>query len=265
VCSLGRLARLVSLALAWFWLAALPQSAAALTLYTEEYPPVSFSQKGRAEGMSTEVVRELLRRLGQNASIEVVPWARGMRIVQSTPDTALFTTIRNAEREQKFRWVGPILIATDAFYALKGSGIVVNSRADLARFKEIAVPRDWFTYEELTAAGMRNLLGLNEPAQMFRMLKLGRVELIVADNLSFHAKDDAAAQVAGLKAGDVEVVYPYRTSYGYIAFWRDTPAEVVTRWQAALDGMKRDGSFGRIYRRWLPGEPEPPLRAPQQQ
>lgn len=238
------------------------QPASALKLYTEEYAPVSFSSRGQADGMSTELVRELLRRLGETASIEVVPWARGMRIVQGTPDTALFTTIRNAERQPQFKWVGPILLATDAFYALKGSGIVVKSRKDLERFREIAVPRDWFTYQELKAEGMGNLLGLNEPAQMFRMLKMGRVQLIVADNLSFYAEGAAAELVAHLKARDVEVVYPYRSSYGYISFWPGTPDAVVRRWQAALDQMKRDGSFGRIYQRWLPGEPEPPLREP---
>jgi len=237
-------------------------AAAPLRLYTEEYPPVSFSSKGRAEGMSTELVRELLKRIGEDASIEVVPWARGMRIVQTTPDTALFTTIRNAEREAQFRWVGPILLATDAFYALKGSGLVVRSRADLEQFREIAVPRDWFTYQELKAAGMKNLLGVAEPEKMFKMLRMRRVQLIIADNLSFYAQGEAAAQVANLKAGDVEVVYPYRSSYGYISFWRGTPKAVVQKWQATLDQMRRDGSFSRIHQRWLPGEPEPPLREP---
>jgi len=32
---------------------------------------------------------------------------------------------------------------------------------------------------------------------------------------------------------------------------------VIQRWQRELDAMKADGSFSRIYQRWLPGEPEP--------
>lgn len=243
-------------------LTSLRAAAAPLQLYTEEYPPVSYSNKGRVDGLAAELVRELLRRLGEDASITVVPWARGMRIVQTTPDTALFATIRNAEREPQFKWVGPILLATDAFYALKGSGLAVRNRAELEKLREIAVPRDWFTYQELKAAGVKNLLGLNEPAQMFKMLRMGRVQVIVADNLSFYAQGEAAEQVANLKASDVEVVLPYRSSYGYISFWRDTPTAVVQKWQTTLDQMRRDGSFSRIYQRWLPGEPEPPLREP---
>lgn len=56
--------------------------------------------------MATELVREILRRLGETASIQVVPWARGYQMVQRTPGTGLFATIRSAQREADFKWVG---------------------------------------------------------------------------------------------------------------------------------------------------------------
>ena len=203
--------------------------AAPLQLYTEEYPPVSFSREGRAVGLATEVVEEILRRQGQVASIQV----------------------------------GPILLARDSFYALKNSGLVIGSQAELAAVGQIAVPRDWFSFQELTAQGQPNLLGVNEPMQMFKMLRRGRIKLILADNLSFFSRGDAASQVDYLTADDVEVVLPYRTSYGYIAFWRGTDVQTLQRWQTTLDEMKVDGSFALIYQRWLPGEPQPPLREPE--
>ena len=66
-----------------------------------------------------------------------------------------------------------------------------------------------------------------------------------------------ARLVAALRADDVRVVLPYRASLGYIAFWPGTADAEIARWQAALDAMKGDGSFARIYQRWLPGEPVP--------
>lgn len=246
--------------LAWL----LPAGAQTLRLYTEEYPPVSFSQDGQPAGMSVELVQELLRRLDQSATLQVVPWARAYHLAQTTPHTAIFPTIRNNEREKHFKWVGPIMLASDNFYALKGSGIVVTDASQLARFKTIALPRDWFTYQELTAAGMDNLLGVTEPAQMFNLLKNGRVPLIAADNLSFYAGGQQADQVAQLGADDVEIAFAYRQSFGYITFWAGTEDEVIQRWQQALDEMKADGSFSRIYQRWLPGAQEPGLREPGQ-
>lgn len=38
----------------------------------------------------------------------------------------------------------------------------------------------------------------------------------------------------------------------YIAISRDTPAGVVREWQSTLDSLKQDGSFEKIYRRYLP-------------
>ena len=230
---------------------------APLQFYTEEYAPVSFLQNGIADGMASELVRALLQRLGETASIQVVPWSRGYHIVQNTPGTALFATIRNAEREPHFKWVGPIMLAQDAYYGLKGSGLKIDQPAQLHEVGPIAVPRNWFTYQELSAAGMPNLLGVTDPEQMFRMLRHGRVKLIVADNLSFYARGEAAQQVDSLGPEDVEVVYPYRSSEGYITFWPGTDDAVIRRWQAALDAMKADGSFSRIYQRWLPGAQEP--------
>ena len=238
-------------------LLALLSQAAPLQLYTEEYPPVSFSANGRAEGMASELVRELLKRLGESGEISVVPWARGYHTVQQTPNTALFATIRNAEREPLFQWVGPILLAQDSFYALKNSGIQLHDLTDVAKAGPVAVPRDWFSYQELRNLGLTNLLGVTEPEQMFEMLKRGRVKLIVADNLSFYSTGDAAQQVDYLTAKDVEVALPYRASLGYITFWPGTDPAVIQRWQRELDAMKADGSFSRIYQRWLPGEPEP--------
>ncbi len=128
---------------------------------------------------------------------------------------------------------------------------------DVAAAGPIAVPRDWFSYQELRNLGLQNLLGVTEPEQMFKLLKRGRVKLIVADNLSFYSTGEAAQQVDYLKASDVEVALPYRASLGYITFWPGTDPAVIQRWQRELDAMKADGSFSRIYQRWLPGAQEP--------
>ncbi|GIZ11150.1 ABC transporter substrate-binding protein [Pseudomonas sp. NCCP-436] len=240
-----------------------PGSVLALQLYTEEYPPISFSHEGQPRGMAVEVVKELLHQLDQSATLQIVPWARAYHIAQTTPGTAIFPTMRNPQREPLFKWVGPIILAHDNFYALRGSGISISRHQELTAIRAIAVPRDWFSYQELRAAGMNNLLGVNEPEQMFQLLRSGRVPLILADNLSFYARGEAAAQVAHLRPDEVEAVFPYRHAYGYIAFSLDTDDALIQRWQAALDAMKHDGRFSRIHQRWLPGAEEPGLRESQ--
>jgi len=237
------------------WLAAL--AAEPLRLYTEEYPPINFSEAGEPVGLATEVVREILRRSGQVASIEVVPWARGYQEAQARPNTGLFVTMRTAERESLFKWVGPITVNTTSFYGLRSSNLRIASLEDARQHGAIAVPRQWYSHQVLLAAGFTNLHPVPGPEQMVSMFKRGRVKLMVVDNLSL----PALLERGGLPAEQVALLFTFLRSYTYIAFSPQTDDTLIARWQAELDGMKVDGSFAAIYQKWLPGQELPGLRA----
>ncbi|SDH04641.1 polar amino acid transport system substrate-binding protein [Pseudomonas benzenivorans] len=224
-----------------------------LHLYTEEYPPLNYSQDGEATGLATEVVREIMRRTGQSASIEVVPWARGYQQARVRPATGLFVTMRTAEREALFQWVGPLARATTGFYALRSARLRIAGLDDARRLGPIAVPRDWYSHQHLQAAGFVNILPVTGPLQVIRMLKRGRVKLMVLDNLSLNA----LLTQGGIRPGEVQLLYSFMHNDAYIAFSPQTDAALIARWQAELDAMKGDGSFAALYRKWLPDEPLP--------
>ena len=56
---------------------------AELRLLTEQAPPTSFLRDGQPDGYSVEVVRELIRRTGSQASIELLPWTRAYFLAKS--------------------------------------------------------------------------------------------------------------------------------------------------------------------------------------
>lgn len=227
-----------------------------LRLYTEEYPPLNYSEDGEPTGLATEVVREIMRRTGQRAPISVVPWARGYQLAQVRPNTGLFVTMRTAQRESLFKWVGPLIRSVTGFYALRSSALQIASLDAARQFDAIVVPRDWYSHQRLQAEGFANLHPVTEPAQMVRMLKRGRVKLMVLDNLSLNA----LLTQGGIRAGEVELLYSFMHNDAYIAFSPQTDDALISRWQAELDEMKADGSFAAIYRKWLPGEPLPEPR-----
>jgi polar amino acid transport system substrate-binding protein len=43
----------------------------------------------------------------------------------------------------------------------------------------------------------------------------------------------------------------------YFAFSLSTSDDVINSWQKALDSMKKDGTFAKIYKKWLPGKRMP--------
>lgn len=89
-----------------------------LRLYTEEYPPINFSDAGEPAGLSVELVRELARRSGLPITVTVVAWARAYGEARTRPDTGVFVAVRTVEHEPLFQWVGPITVSITSLYGL---------------------------------------------------------------------------------------------------------------------------------------------------
>ena len=228
-----------------------------LRLYSQEYPPVNFSIAGEPAGMAVDVVRELARRSGQPISMEVVPWARAYREARTRPNAGVFVTMRTAEREPLFQWVGPITVNITSFYGLTDAAPRIDSLDDARRHGEIAIPREWYSHQLLLAEGFTNLHPVPGPDMVVQMLKHRRVKLMVMDNLGL----PAYLARGGLRADEVKLLFSFLRSYTYIAFSSEIDHSLVARWQEELDDMKRDGSFAAIHHKWLPGEAMPGLRA----
>lgn len=236
----------------WFATAAAQTT---LRLYTEEYPPISFERGGHAAGLASEVVLEIQRRVHSDATIEVVPWARGYRSATTEPFVGLFATTRTPEREPLFKWVGPVSATTGQFYTRRGApGLRSLDQARAAR--RIVVPREWYLHQLLREMGFSNLLPVPTPADALRMLSAGRAEVAALDDITVA---DSAAET-GVVVADIERGPTITRALQFIAFSKGTPDDLVRRWQQALDEMRADGSYERIYRRWLPGSTPPPAR-----
>jgi polar amino acid transport system substrate-binding protein len=255
--NMGLIAR-IGLAVALL-LAGWSAGGAELQLLTEEYPPLSFTKDGKVGGLSVEIVDEIQRRVGSKVAIQVLPWARAYRMAQEQPDVALFGTTRTAERDKLFQWVGPIVAGRTSLYAKRGTGLRLNSLAELGAGDAVIVPREDYKHQLLKAAGVTNLQTVNTHEQMVRMVLYGRGTLMAANSLTLPT---LLANV-GASPQDLELVYTFHQAEAYVAFSLGTPPEVVREWQAALNAMKRDKTFARIYAKWLPDE-TPPEAVPAQ-
>ena len=227
-----------------------------LTVISEDNPPFNFIKDGVFTGSSTEVVREIMRRLGLPAEIQVLTWARAYQLALTQPNVVLFSTVRTKEREDLFHWVGPIYKARFGFYARRGSGPYLTCLADAKKVGAIATYKDDVREQLLKSQGFTNLDSSKSPASNLKKLLAGRVDLWLYSNLGV----PSVARQLGIDPAEVELVLPFKENYSYIAVSKGTPRVMVEKWQAALDDMKRDGSFGRISKQWLPAESIPKFR-----
>lgn len=217
-------------------------------LVTEEYPPVTFLKDGRPSGFVTDMVRAIAARLGVPDDVRLTSWKNAYNMGLTYPKVVLFSAERTPEREGLFHWVGPVGRNSAILYARKGSGIRIASLEEAKGINAIATTTNWFTEQHLQRAGFDNLRSSPDPRDNVRQLMNGEVQLSVFTDLTIAE----IARDAGYRLDDLEPVFPVSQTDFYIAMSRDTPAEVVQAWQAALDGLKQDGTFEEIYRHYLP-------------
>jgi len=95
----------------------------ALNLVTEIFPPFQFEENGKLKGVSVDIVKAIQQKINDNSKIKVYPWNRAYKLTLKKPNYALFSTLRTKERENKFKWIGPLATMKLVFFKNKNSDI----------------------------------------------------------------------------------------------------------------------------------------------
>lgn len=221
-----------------------------LTILTELNPPTQIKlPNGELGGPAVEVVREIQRRVNNTDPIDLVPWARGYRLVETQANTALFIMARTASRNPQFQWIGPFTEAAYALYVKADSKIVLRSLDDAKQLKSIGVYRDDARDQMLTQAGFTNLDRTVENISNLRKLMLGRVDAFASSNVAI----DELLSRGGLARDSVREALPLMKVQTWLAFSRQTPEDTVRAWADALESMKKDKTFEGIMASGIPG------------
>jgi len=215
---------------------ATPAPAEKLRILTEDYPPFNYvDTNGKVIGQSTEVVKSVMGKLGQDINIEVMPWAQAYQLTQTDPGTALYSVARTAEREHLFMWVGPIGDYENWLYAKKGSGVHVSNLEDAKAVKAIAAVKDEAGQQKLAGLGFINFVFTDATADGLKKLDAGDVDLW----LGTREDVELVAKKAGVNPDDLEpVVFVLKLDL-YLAFNKNTAFSTVDAWQKALDSLKK--------------------------
>ena len=201
-----------------------------------------------------EFVKTLLEELDQPARIESVPLKRGLIMLQSGQAQALFNLVRTPEREDQFKWVGPLEQGISFFHESSQRPTGITSLEDARRVKGICVLNGGVHESELVRLGFSNLVDANSYTRCFAMLIYGRVDLTPATRVR-----SRALQAEGIAPAEIETIVPTPVilleSQGFIAFSRSTPDQTIQEWQATLERLKAHGVYDSLRARYA-GEDE---------
>jgi polar amino acid transport system substrate-binding protein len=225
-----------------------------LRIITEDYPPYNFVDKNNnVTGQSTDIVRAIMDETDTQADIEVMPLSEGLALAEKGPNVVIYSLNRTPERENLFKWVGPIGSYEQAFYAMKGTTVTVNTLEDAKKVDEIGVYKGDAGAQFLASHGFTNLdYSLTDP-EALKKLADGTVQLWLGNENGLAV----TAEQAGVNPEDL-VMLPAVVIQAdlYIAFSKDVPDSTVTAWQSALDSLKQEKdidnktAYEKILAKW---------------
>lgn len=225
-----------------------------LRIYTSQEPPLNFSQTLNEDvfysedvtGLTTDVVREILKRTKTDAKIQLVPWARAYVNAQRAENVVIYSMIRLEQREDLFHWVGPIALKKAMLFAKKDSGIKINSLEGAKRVGTIGTLRLDAKELFLKKRGFKNIYSFNTWENGLQLLALGNIDLWTQTDFDV----PIVANLAVVDLDEIESVFTMYSTASYIGISKSTSLKLVEQWQSTLDDIKRDGTFENIVKKW---------------
>lgn len=220
-----------------------------LVAYTEHWPPYNYvTEGGKIQGIATDMLRAACELAQLHCSIQLVPWARGYKLVRHTPNTLLYTTARKPEREEHFRWVGPLLPRTTWVYTRNLPGAPVREAKDLAQLR-FGVVREEAARQDLLAAGVPATSMVEESSNdaVFRLLMGDMVHAMVDTEVGMAWN----LRSVGRPAGSVTKLLKLSEDGAYyFALNPQSDPTLVLKLQQAVDRLRAEGRLDAISRNY---------------
>ncbi|WP_275659484.1 substrate-binding periplasmic protein [Shewanella insulae] len=217
-------------------------------MLTEEWAPMSYQEQGVPMGYGVRLVQRLAANLGEEANIEVLPWARAYAIAETQANVLLFATSLNEQRSSEFDFVGPIATTSISIYAKSEDRVTPATLAELDALGSVGVYRGSLGESILSHQGVEHMTVASFPQQSARQLQ--------HDRIRFWCQADLAVErlLAEVNMG-LDEVYPVLELAQidlYLAFSKGTDPKLVSRWHEALVKLQASGEMARLYGDWFP-------------
>ncbi len=209
-----------------------------LTFYTEELPPYNYEEDRMLKGLSVDLLEATTEKMGTKVSreeVNLVPWTEGYHAVLNENATVLFSMARTPEREDLFKWAGPVYTNRKVLFANQDEGISIEEPEDLQNYK-IGVITDDVAIQYLLDSGVNQsqIVSKDNVSALIDALDSAKIDLWAYPEASGKY---FAEQVTG-NSGSYKAVYELHTQDTYYAFSKDVPDSVVQSFQQALDEVR---------------------------
>jgi len=223
-------------------------SASEITFITHSIKPFSYEEKGEIKGFAVVLVKEMMQQIGHPEKFHMYPFKRGLVMVQTQPDHALFITARRPEREDTVKWVGPLIESGVYFYKKRGRDIQTETLDDLRESTMIGVAIGNADHVYLENKGFENLTALRGQTKALELLARDRIDVTpISEIVMPELAKDAGVDAKMIERTNIKLY----DSTLFLAFSKTTSDDVIQQWQTALDLLKSTGRYQEIYNQFI--------------
>ena len=222
-----------------------------LVLLTENFPPYNMAKNGKnfaqdenINGIATDIVREMFKRADLTYSLTLrFPWERVYKLALEKPGYGVFVMARLPDRENLFKWVGPIGPDDWIMLAKADSKISLETLEQASKYRIGAYKGDAIA-ETLTKQGLKPIVVLRDQDNAKKLVN-GQIDL--------WATGDPAGRYLARQEGvyGLKTVLRFNSAELYLALNKDVPDTTVAKLQAALDQLRKEGVVDEIMARYL--------------
>lgn len=224
--------RLIYAAVIVFYGLVLPKVYALELIMEDHYAPFTYVEAGVAKGSYVDVIRKAMAIMGEDIPIKAYPFARGMEMLKSKSNIAMFALVLTPEREALFKWACPV--GFDATWIVKHVRAETPSFSNLEKLAEsgqkLGVINGWAAHQYLIKKKFEQLDVAYNMDMLLKKFTNRRSDYIVIG-----ANDLEAQEGVGLDKGIAVPMFKLYDTKKCLAFSLDVSDATVRKWQQALD------------------------------
>jgi polar amino acid transport system substrate-binding protein len=227
----------------------------------DSFPPYNYyvtdgkKIKKEIKGFTVELIKLILSDIGikNEATIELFTWARVLKIIEKEPNVLILDIVRNPDREELYKWVGPIAPREIWLYQLAArKDIHVTSIQDVKNYS-VGVMRGSSSSEKLMKYGFEegiNLAFVAKETQNTHKVMRGRVDFVTFSPVELESRLKLLTPPVNINIFEPAYLLSGEHDY-FFALSKSTPNEVVIKLQAALDNIKNDGRYLKLWKKYM--------------
>lgn len=186
-----------------------------LRFITVDEPPANYVDEfGELSGYVTDIVKQLQNQMQIDIFVEVMPEARAIRTLDSSPNVIMFSMSRTKERENKYHWLGHVLTKRWIFFSKADFPDNISKLSQVLESpKRTGVIRGDIRERWLLGKHAPNIVSLLNYNNAVEMLMRGRIDFLFYESFGVfatlkrlgHSSEEVKSQLVATES-DVYIV-----------------------------------------------------------